>query len=91
MRRSDSRRLVLETEEPLSASAALSVEYNDVMFLGEVVSCAPNGDRGWEVEIQIEQILTGLQSLMALRAGLLAEGAPQAPQPFAHAPTAVRN
>lgn len=73
----DSRRLVLETEEPLALSTALSVEYNDAMFLGEVVARAQSNGNRWEIEVRIEQILTGLQSLMALRAGLLGEAAPQ--------------
>jgi hypothetical protein len=31
----------------------------------------------WKVEIKVEQILTGLQSLVALRSRLLYENAPQ--------------
>jgi hypothetical protein len=77
VQQADRRRLVLETEERIAVSTALSVEYNDAMFLGEVVVCTPTGDNTWKIEIQIEQILTGLQSLMALRAGLLGEAAPE--------------
>ncbi|HEX7359432.1 MAG TPA: hypothetical protein VF283_02970 [Bryobacteraceae bacterium] len=82
----DRRRLVLEAEERIAASTALSVEYNDAMFLGEVMVCSPTGDNTWKIELKIEQILTGLQSLMALRAGLLGESAPQ---PFAEPAVAV--
>lgn len=77
VQQADRRRLVLEAEERIAASTALSVEYNDAMFLGEVLACAPTGDNTWKIEVQIEQILTGLQSLMALRAGLLGEAAPE--------------
>jgi hypothetical protein len=77
VQQTDRRRLVLEAEERIAVSTALSVEYNDAMFLGEVVACSPTGDNTWKVEVQIEQILTGLQSLMALRAGLLGDAVPE--------------
>lgn len=83
----DGKRLIVEAGEPLPVSTALSVEYNDAMFLGEVSACAPGGENRWELEVRIEQILTGLQSLMALRAGLLGEGAAQ---PVVPAPAGVR-
>jgi hypothetical protein len=81
------RRLVLELEEPIAASTALSVEYNDAMFLGEAVLCTAEGENSWRVELRIEQILTGLQSLMALRANLLGEAVPS---PF-HPAVSARN
>lgn len=86
VQQADGRRLVLETEERIAVSTALSVEYNDAMFLGEVAVCTATGDNTWKIEIQIEQILTGLQSLMALRAGLLGEAAPE---PFTQPAAAV--
>jgi hypothetical protein len=68
------KRLTLEAPERLGISTVVSVEYNDTMFLGEVMTCrrstAPDI---WQIEIKVEQVLTGLQSLMALRAGLLGE------------------
>jgi len=81
------RRLVLELGEPVAAATALSVEYNDAMFLGEAILCAQEGPNSWRVELQIEQILTGLQSLMALRANLLGE---TVPSPL-HPAMSVRN
>ncbi|HEY3939286.1 MAG TPA: hypothetical protein VGL97_17780 [Bryobacteraceae bacterium] len=68
------KRLTLEAPERLGVSSVVSVEYNDTMFLGEVLACrrATTPDI-WQIEIKVEQILTGLQSLMALRAGLLGE------------------
>jgi hypothetical protein len=63
-------------------SSPVSVEYNDAMFLGEVIICQPAGDGNYRVEIRVEQILTGLQSLIALRAGLLGSAAPVTPSGF---------
>jgi hypothetical protein len=70
------KRLILETSAPLPVSTAVTVEYNDALFLGEVMICA--GINGlWKVQIKVEQILTGLQSLIALRSRLLCESALQ--------------
>ena len=66
------KRLILESSAPLPVSTAVTVEYNDTLFLGEVlICCKVNGL--WKVEIKVEQILTGLQSLVALRSRLLCE------------------
>jgi len=81
----EGKRLVLETEERVSMSTPVSVEYNDAMFLGEVMLCKPIGNGHYRVEVFVEQILTGLQSLIALRAGLLGD-AQSAPAPRAMAP-----
>ncbi|MFL6465880.1 MAG: hypothetical protein ACJ73N_15910 [Bryobacteraceae bacterium] len=70
------KRLVLEASAPLPVSTAATVEYNDALFLGEVMLCSKINNL-WKVEIKVEQILTGLQSLIALRSRLLYENAPQ--------------
>ena len=70
------KRLTLETGECLPTSKVVSVEYDDTLFLGEVVSCVGLEDT-WNVEIKVEQILNGLQSLLALRSRLLSEGVTQ--------------
>jgi hypothetical protein len=70
------QRLSLVSSARVPASTALSVEYEDALFLGEVVACTQDVNHAWHVEIKIEQILTGLQSLMNLRASLLGEPAP---------------
>ena len=70
------KRLILEASAPLPASTAATVEYNDALFLGEVVICGKIND-AWRVEIKVEQILTGLQNLIVLRSRLLCENAPQ--------------
>ena len=67
----EGKRLILETPERISMSTPVSVEYNDAMFLGEVMLCKAMGDGYFQVEIFVEQILTGLQSLMKLRDGLM--------------------
>jgi hypothetical protein len=73
----EGRRAILEAGEPLALSTALSIEYEDKLFLGEVVACAAPSPGVFRLEIKVEQILTGLQSLMNLRARLLGEGVPQ--------------
>ena len=70
------KRLSLDVGEALSVSTVISVEYEDALFLGEVVGCA-RSEQSWNVQVQIEQILTGLQSLVALRDRLLIETAVQ--------------
>src|SRR5581483_3513503 len=80
------KRLVLNTPERISESTLVSVEYEDTLFLGEIVVCTGQQEN-WTLEIRVEQILTGLQSLMALRAHLLSENV-SAPLPV---PAGVRN
>jgi hypothetical protein len=62
--------LTLITGERLAASAAVGVEHNDVLFVGEVVRSTPWGQNEWATDIKVEHTLTGLQSLMLLRAEL---------------------
>ena len=78
------KRLILEASAPLPASTAVTVEYKDALFLGEIVVCARMNGL-WKIEVKVEQIRTGLQSLIALRARLLYESALQ---PLATAGTA---
>lgn len=84
----EGKRLIVEANEPISISTALSVEHEDNLFLGEVVICAGQSPDIYRMEIKIEQILTGLQSLMNLRAGLLGE---RVPQPLSLMPVGMRN
>jgi hypothetical protein len=62
--------LTLTTSERLNISTAVGVEYNDVLFVGEVVRCTAAAGDQWEIGIRVAQTLTGLQSLMILRAEL---------------------
>ncbi len=78
----EGKQLRLESPERISISAAVSVEYSDAMFLGEVIGCQRGTGGNWELNIKVDQILTGLQSLCALRAQLLGEGMPVANRGF---------
>ena len=62
--------LTLIAGERLATSTVVGIEHNDVLFLGEVVRSIPRGDDKWAIHIKVEQTLTGLQSLMILRAQL---------------------
>ncbi|MBV8072033.1 MAG: hypothetical protein JO270_19150 [Acidobacteriaceae bacterium] len=68
------RRLQIRNDERIPISTPVSLEYNDALFLGEVFACRAAGSGGFEIEIEVEQILTGLESLIGLRARLLGEG-----------------
>ena len=81
------KRLMLCTGEYIRESTLVSVEYEDTLLLGEVVSCSGTQE-GWTTEIRVEQVLTGLQSLMTLRARLLNDGM-SAPLPLM--PLGLRN
>jgi hypothetical protein len=71
-RKFESKRLQLESSESLKYGCAISVEYNDALFLGDVVGCTrTNGT--WDIEVQVKQVLSGLQSLITLRDRLLGE------------------
>jgi hypothetical protein len=81
------KHLILSTTERVPESTAVSIECEDTLLLGEVVICtAQHGI--WQLEIRVEQMLTGLQSLMALRAQLLSDSL-SAPLPLL--PVGMRN
>lgn len=69
----------------------MSVEYNDAMFLGEITLCRQTAEGDYKVEIFVEQILTGLQSLIALRAGLLGDTAAEKARAMAPVRVQMRN
>lgn len=83
----EGKRLVLSTGESIRESTLVSVEYEDTLLLGEVVICSGT-EQAWTLEVRVEQMLTGLQSLMALRAHLLSESL-AAPLPLM--PVGMRN
>jgi hypothetical protein len=85
-RKFDNKRLQLEVPESLKYACAISVEYNDALFLGDVVGCTrTNGT--WDIDVQVKQVLSGLQSLMTLRDRLVGESVRVSP---VEAPEAVR-
>lgn len=66
-------RLSLVVDEKLSVGLAVSVEHEDNLLLGEVMSCHQDQTGEWIADLELEQVLNGLQSLMNLRARLLDE------------------
>lgn len=70
------KRLRLSSAERVATLTPVTLEYNDTLFLGEVVQCAAAASGNFGLEVEVEQMLTGLQSLMVLRARLLGEGFP---------------
>ena len=81
------RRLLLEVDERLTSRVAVSVEVDDSIFLGEVITCVPS-EGHWHVELKVEQVLNGLQSLIALRNQFLDQ---PITSPFGLVPAGVRN
>jgi hypothetical protein len=69
----ENRKLQLTVLERLKNGTAVSVEHEDTLFLGEVISCTQDVEDRWHLQVEVEQVLTGLQSLMNLRAALLGE------------------
>ena len=80
----EGKRLILQFESKPLVSGPVSVEYNDALFLGEIVRSGALSDGIWQMEILVDQILTGLESLLRFRAQLLGEGVGPAPQPAAY-------
>ena len=69
--RFEHQRLLVTASQPLALASAVTVEHEDVLFVGEVVACAPEREGVWKVLIQVHQLLNGLQSLTILRERLL--------------------
>jgi hypothetical protein len=74
-----SRHLILTTDERLPIDIVVSVQHEDVLFAGEVVSCRPEAEH-FRITIHVEHTLTSLQSLLNLRDHLL-ESRPEAIKP----------
>ena len=64
-------RLALEACERIACSSPVSIEYNDAMFLGEVVHAVRSEDETWILDIRVEHVLRGLKDLVKLRSQLL--------------------
>jgi hypothetical protein len=63
--------LLVSTTEPVAASTAVSVEHNDMLFIGEVAGSETQADSSFTMRISVKHTLTNLQSLMNLRGALL--------------------
>lgn len=65
-------RLSIESPIPVPCTTAVSVKFEDAMYLGEVINSSQvNG--AWHLDVHVEQILSGLTSLLALRKQLMSE------------------
>lgn len=73
-------RLQIVAARTVASGAAVGVETDDALLLGEVISSAPK-PHAWHIEIRVEQILDDLTSLLALRAKLLEEKPQPVPSP----------
>ncbi|HSU57817.1 MAG TPA: hypothetical protein VLI55_00775 [Bryobacteraceae bacterium] len=58
------------TAERIALSTAAAVQYNNALFIGEVLACREM-DAAWIIRIKVKRMLTNLQSLMRLRSALL--------------------
>jgi hypothetical protein len=65
-----SRCVKLIASERLAHRTVVGIECNDVLFIGEVLGCTPGDGDQWEIDVRVAQTLTGLESLMILRAEL---------------------
>jgi hypothetical protein len=65
-----SRNLIVHTDTRITPSSPVTVEYEDVLFLGEV-SQSVLEDGYYSHEVRVQERLTGLQSLLRLRSALL--------------------
>jgi hypothetical protein len=65
-------RLQIIAPERIAPGAAVSIEHEDVLLMGEVVAIAEQAHL-WRADVKVEHALTGLMSLMTLRARLLDE------------------
>lgn len=79
----ENKQLRLVCYQPLRSFQAITVEHEDRLFLGEVVTCTagPNGGE-WTVLVKVEQIVTALQSLLCLREQLWEAEQPTRPVPL---------
>jgi hypothetical protein len=76
--------LTLSTFESVPLSTAVGVEYEDVLFLGDVRSSIPEAGGSFRLDIAVRHTLNGMQSLMLLRRALMGEDGfeSQARRPF---------
>jgi hypothetical protein len=70
------RQLSIKASQPIAAFTLVSLEYGDVLFLGEVRRCHPIDPHSFKVEIDVEQIVNSLTTLMRLRSSLLEANIP---------------
>lgn len=69
----------MEIWERVPLFAVVSVECEDQLFLGEIITSVATTSGSWRVEAEVERVLNGLQSLMNLRSKLVDAGVGRAP------------
>ena len=67
----EQKRLVFTAHQLRPVSSAVSLEYNNVLFVGEVLACQAEAQNTWKVLVQVQPLLNGLESLLHLRQQLL--------------------
>lgn len=65
--------LIISSRDRIFPSAVVAAQYNDVLLIGEVLSCNSELDSSWIIRIKVRHMLTGLQSLIRLRSALFGE------------------
>lgn len=75
----EGNRLTVELWQGVPLFAVVSVECEDELFLGEVLSSVPTTEGSWRAEVKVERVLNGLQSLLNLRSKLLGADVRRAP------------
>lgn len=86
----ESKRLTVQAQEDVAPGTPISIECDDSLFLGEVITCCKLGGES-KMEVRVEQVLSGLQSLMALRSRLLDECRERVPSALQMMPAGVYN
>ncbi len=71
----DGKRVTLVSNDRVCIGSLACMEYNDAMLLCEVIACTQDVQQRWHLELNIEQVLTGLQSLLRLRQRLVNQSA----------------
>jgi hypothetical protein len=66
------KRVIIESNEMVPAYTAVTLRHEDTLYLGDVMSCTVLAGTQM-IEIRVAQILSGLESLLGLRAQLLGE------------------
>jgi len=70
------RGLRVRAESPIAAGAAVKIEINDALLLGDVCYSIPESGCCL-IGIEVDQVLTGLSDVAKLNRALLTEGAPR--------------
>lgn len=84
------RGMRLRLDRPLPADAAVRIEIDDTLMLGEVCYCGPSDDGGFAVGVELEQVLRGVSEITAQMAALMESIGGPAASPAAPSAEPVR-